>query len=70
MRSNFITAAALAGVMAFAAAQAEAREYKIGFIGPMSGGAANLGIQMERGAKLYEASRRRSRRRHGEDDRA
>ncbi len=53
MRSNFITAAALAGVMAFAAAQAEAREYKIGFIGPMSGGAANLGIQMERGAKLY-----------------
>ncbi len=31
----------------------EAREYKIGFIGPMSGGAAQLGQQMKRGAKLY-----------------
>ncbi len=31
----------------------EAREYKIGFIGPMSGGSAQLGQQLERGARLY-----------------
>ena len=42
----------LAGAVAFAAA-AEAREIKVGFIAPKSGGAAQLGDQMEKGARLY-----------------
>ena len=42
----------LAGTVAFAAT-AEAREIKVGFIAPKSGGAAQLGDQMEKGARLY-----------------
>ncbi|MDP6430397.1 MAG: ABC transporter substrate-binding protein [Rhodospirillales bacterium] len=53
MKKHLITALSAAGIVALAAAQSEAREYKIGFIGPMSGGAAQLGQQMERGARLY-----------------
>lgn len=53
MKKYLIPALSAAGILALAAVQADAREYKIGFIGPMSGGAAQLGQQMERGAKLY-----------------
>jgi branched-chain amino acid transport system substrate-binding protein len=53
MKKYLIPALSVASILALTAAQTEAREYKIGFIGPMSGGAAQLGQQMERGAKLY-----------------
>ena len=53
MKKYLISALSAAGLLALSGAQADAREYKIGFIGPMSGGAAQLGQQMERGAKLY-----------------
>ena len=46
------TSLVLAGSVALTAA-AEAREYKVGFIAPKSGGAAQLGEAMERGARLY-----------------
>ena len=36
-----------------AAGTVEAREIKIGFVAPKSGGAAQLGDQMEKGARLY-----------------
>jgi len=52
MKRYLMTAAAV-GVMALAGTSADARDYKIGFIAPMSGGSAQLGQQMERGAKLY-----------------
>jgi branched-chain amino acid transport system substrate-binding protein len=53
MKKYLIPALSAAGILALSAVQSDAREYKIGFIGPMSGGAAQLGQQMERGAKLY-----------------
>ena len=49
---RFTTATILAGSLALAAA-AEAREIKVGFIAPKSGGAAQLGEQLEKGARLY-----------------
>lgn len=48
---TLLLAASAAALMAAGAAQA--REIKIGFIAPKSGGAANLGIQLEKGARLY-----------------
>jgi len=53
MKTGLISAVAAVGLLAFASASADAREYKIGFIGPMSGGSAELGKQMENGARLY-----------------
>ncbi|MCY4191335.1 MAG: ABC transporter substrate-binding protein [Rhodospirillaceae bacterium] len=46
------TSLILAGTVALAGA-AEAREYRVGFIAPKSGGAAQLGEALERGARLY-----------------
>ncbi len=46
------TAGFMAGLVALAAT-AEAREIKVGFIAPKSGGAAQLGDQLEKGARLY-----------------
>ncbi|HUT49402.1 MAG TPA: ABC transporter substrate-binding protein [Alphaproteobacteria bacterium] len=49
-----IKAMLVAGAAALmAAGTAEAREIKIGFVAPKSGGAAQLGDQMEKGARLY-----------------
>ncbi len=53
MKKSLLSAVAVTGMLSALAMPAEAREYKIGFIGPMSGGAAQLGQQMERGARLY-----------------
>jgi branched-chain amino acid transport system substrate-binding protein len=47
------TMLAVAGAVAVAAGAAQAREIKIGFIAPKSGGAAQLGDQLEKGARLY-----------------
>ena len=47
-------AIALAGAALIAlTGLAEAREIKVGFVAPKSGGLAQLGIQLERGARLY-----------------
>ncbi len=52
MKTRTLLLAASAAVL-MAAGAAQAREIKIGFIAPKSGGAANLGIQMEKGARLF-----------------
>lgn len=52
MKTRILLLAASAAAL-MAAGTAQAREIKIGFIAPKSGGLANLGIQLERGARLY-----------------
>ncbi len=42
-----------AGAVALATGSAQAREIKVGFVATFSGGLANLGEQMRRGAELY-----------------
>ena len=53
MKNHLILGLTVAGLVAFAAPQGETREYKIGFIAPMSGGSADHGGQLKRGADLY-----------------
>ena len=52
MKVRYLGATALAATM-LAATVAEAREIKVGFIAPKSGGLAQLGDQLEKGARLY-----------------
>lgn len=52
MRKLNIGATAIAAIV-LAATAAQAREIKVGFIAPKSGGAAQLGEALERGARLY-----------------
>ena len=53
MKKYLFLSLSTAALLAVSATDIGAREYKIGFIAPMSGGSADHGAQLQRGANLY-----------------